>query len=93
MNVLNRHFQIGIDSIPVKNTNVLITTNDKSIGSPEFPDLSKSLKSGIGSPTAKPPNIYYQEISGKMFGNLPLQLKSNSICSSSYIFHRQQHIS
>lgn len=51
MNALNRHFQIGIDSVPVKNTNVLITTTDKSIGSPEFADLSKSIKSDIGSPS------------------------------------------
>jgi len=78
MNALNRNYQIGIDSVPVKNTNVLITTNDKSIGSPEFAaefaDLSKSIKSDIGSSFIKPPNIYYQEIRGKMFGNLPLQL-------------------
>jgi len=60
MNALNRHHQIGIDSVPVKNTNILITTNDKSVGSPDFGDLANSIKSDIVSSSVKPLNIYYQ---------------------------------
>ena len=72
--VINRHFSIGIDSVPVKNTNVLVATNDKALGSPDFAELSKSVHSGKDSPSTKQPNLYYKEINGKMFGNLPLQL-------------------
>ena len=66
------HFHIGIDPVSIKNTIVLVTTNDKAIGSPDFAELSKSANSSKDSPNQS--NPLHQEINGKMYGNLPLQL-------------------